>query len=417
MRQVKARYVVGLTATPVGRRDGHHPIITMQCGPIRYRVDAKSQAAARPFRHTVIVRPTSFVAIEAEPSDKRVQFQALYGSLVQDEARNRATCSDVLDVVHAGRSPLILTERQEHFEGLASRLAGHVRHVVTLRGGSGKRQRQAVADRLATIPADEARVLLGTGKYIGEGFDDARLDTLFLTLPVSWRGTVAQYVGRLHRLSDGKRDVRVYDYADLNAPMLSRMFDRRCRGYEALGYEIVLPASAIPGWPTDVPLPSDPVWKRDYAASVRRLVRDGVDVPLGRLFVAAAQPLPPDVEGAGRARSASEAFLYRRLETLAPTRGRFKLNADLAIPFDGRGRMKVDLLCEDSRVAVEVDGALHLGNADAYRRDRHKDRLLQERGYTVLRFLADDLAKDLNLILDAILGAVMPRKADANQAS
>ncbi len=169
----------------------------------------------------------------------------------------------------------------------------------------GKKQRQAAAERLAAIPPKEGRVILATGKYIGEGFDDPRLDTLFLTLPVSWRGTIAQYVGRLHRLYDGKREVRVYDYADLNVPMLARMFDRRCRGYEAVGYTIVLPASAIPGWPADVPLPADPLWKRDYAASVRRLVRDGVDVPLANLFVTAARPVPPEAEGANRARSAS----------------------------------------------------------------------------------------------------------------
>src|SRR6266481_4136319 len=155
----------------------------------------------------------------------------------------------------------------------------------------------------------EGRVLLATGKYIGEGFDEPRLDTLFLTLPISWRGTIAQYVGRLHRLYEGKREVQVYDYADLDVPMLSRMFDRRCEGYEAAGYTIMLPGSAVPGWPAEVPLPIDPQWKRDYAASVRRLVRDGVDVPLANLFVHAAQP-SHECEGVVRARSASEAFLY-----------------------------------------------------------------------------------------------------------
>ena len=269
-----------------------------------------------------------------------------------------------------------------------------------------------LAQQLATIPATEGRVLIGTGKYVGEGFDDARLDTLFVTLPVSWRGTIAQYVGRLHRLHDGKRDVRVYDYADLNVPMLSRMFDRRCRGYEALGYEIILPASAIPGWPADVPLPSDPLWKRDYATSVRRLVRDGVDVPLASLFVVAAQPIPADAEGDSRARSSSEAFLHRRLETLDASRKLFRLNTELAIPFDGRGQMEVDLLCTDARLAVEIDGAFHLGDAEAYRRDRRKDRLLQEHGYTVLRFLAEDLAMDLDTVLDAILRALTNRAID-----
>jgi very-short-patch-repair endonuclease len=253
-------------------------------------------------------------------------------------------------------------------------------------------------------------VILATGKYIGEGFDDARLDTLFLTLPVSWRGTIAQYVGRLHRLYDGKREVRVYDYADVDVPMLARMFNRRCRGYEAVGYSILLPASAIPGWPVDVSLPADPLWKRDFGASVRRLVRDGVDTPLARLFVTVARPIPPDAEGATRARSASEAFLYRRLETLPDTRGRFRLNADLPIPFDGWGRMEVDLLCADSRVVVELDGAQHLADPAAYRRDRRKDQLLQENGYFVLRFLAEDVAKELDTVLDNILRSLAVRR-------
>src|SRR5207237_10854063 len=144
--------------------------------------------------------------------------------------------------------------------------------------------------------------------------------------------------------------------------------------------------SAIPGWPADVVLPADPLWKRDYAASVRRLVRDGVDVPLAHLFVTAARPIPPEAEGANRARSASEAFLYRRLETLAETRGRFEVNADLPIAFDGWGRMEIDLLCADSRVVVEIDGAQHLADQSAYRRDRRKDQLLEESGDRLTRY-------------------------------
>ena len=162
-----------------------------------------------------------------------------------------------------------------------------------LRGGATPKEAKSIVEHLAAIgPADE-RVLLATGKYIGEGFDDARLDTLFLTMPVSWRGTIAQYAGRLHRLYDGKREVQIYDYADLNVPMLARMFDRRCRGYEAVGYAILLPASAVPGWPAEVPLPVEPQWKNDYAASVRRLVRDGIDQPLANLFVCAAREVAP----------------------------------------------------------------------------------------------------------------------------
>ena len=401
-RRAKARFVMGLSAT-VARKDGHHPIIFMQCGPVRHRVNARAQAAARPFEHFVLVQPTIFQPSRSPDSDKRVEFQALYQELVDDEVRSRRICDDVVESVSNGRSPLVLTERNDHLDRLERGLVGSVDHLVVLRAGMGKKQRQAVVDRLAVIPRQHGRVILATGKYVGEGFDDPRLDTLFLTLPVSWRGTIAQYAGRLHRLFDGKREVRVYDYADLDVPMLARMFDRRCRGYEAVGYTILLPASAIPGWPTDVVLPSDPVWKRDYSGSVRRLVRDGVDTPLASLFVHAVRTVPSDADGADRARSATEAFLYRRLETLAETQGRFDVNVALPIAFDGMGRLEVDLLCAEARVAVELDGAQHLADPVAYRRDRRKDQLLQENGYLVLRFLAEDVGKELDLVLDAIL--------------
>ena len=406
-RRAKARFVTGLSAT-VARKDGHHPIIFMQCGPVRHRVDAKTQATARPFAHTVIVRPTAFQAANVE-KDQRVQFQSLYRELIGDETRNQRICDDVIQAVRDGRSPLVLTERSDHLDRLANGLSGSIRHLLVLRGGTGRKQRQAIASQLGTIPPDEGRVLLATGKYIGEGFDDARLDTLMLTLPVSWRGTIAQYVGRLHRLYDSKREVRVYDYADLNVPMLARMFDRRCRGYEAVGYTIVLPASAVPGWPAVVSLPADPRWKHDYAASVRRLIRDGVDAPLANLFVHAARNVLPEAEGLDRARSATEAFLFQRLETLNDTRGRFRLNANLPIAFDGLGQMEADLLCADSRIVVELDGAQHLSDATAYRRDRRKDLLLQENGYLVLRVLAEDVGKELDSVLDAILRALANR--------
>jgi len=401
-RQAKARFVVGLSAT-VARKDGHHPIIFMQCGPVRHQVSARAQAASRPFEHFVLVQPTGFKPTRNPDQDKRVEFQTLYQELVEDTTRTRRICEDAVDAVRNGRSPLILTERNVHLDRFEHELASRVDHVVVLRAGIGKKQRRAINERLAAIPRHEGRIILATGKYVGEGFDDPRLDTLFLTLPVSWRGTVAQYAGRLHRLYDGKREVRIYDYADLNVAMLARMFDRRCRGYEAIGYTILLPASAVPGWPADVVLPSDPVWKRDYSGSVRRLIRDGVDTPLASLFVHAARAMPEDAEGAARARSASEAFLYRRLDTLKETNGRFRLNAALPIPFNGFGTLEVDLLCADARVAIELDGGQHLADPVAYRRDRRKDQLLQENGYFVLRFLAEDVGKDLDAVLDAIL--------------
>jgi superfamily II DNA or RNA helicase/very-short-patch-repair endonuclease len=403
--QAKARFVAGLSAT-VTRKDGYHPIVFMQCGPVRHRVDARTQAAVRPFEHRVLVRPTDFQPLKAPESDRRLEFQALYRALIDDDARTRRICEDVVSCVQAGRSPLVLTERNEHLDRLAQSLEPRVRHVVVLRAGMGRKQREAESMRLVAIPRDEERVVIATGQLVGEGFDDARLDTLFLTLPVSWRGTIAQYAGRLHRLSDGKREVQIYDYADLGVPMLARMFDRRCRGYEAIGYTVVLPASAVPGWPADVVLAADPVWKRDYSGSVRRLVRDGVDAPLASLFLHATRTVHADAEGVDRARSATEAFLFRRLESLAETKGRFRLNERLPIAFDASSALEVDLLSAEARVAIELDGAQHLADADAYRRDRRKDRLLQENGYFVLRFLAEDVGKDLDRVLDAILRAL-----------
>ena len=185
-------------------------------------------------------------------------------------------------------------------------------------------------------------------------------------------------------------------------------FSSQRPGHEAVGYMIVLPASAIPGWPAEVPLPADPLWKHDYSASVRRLVREGVNAPLASLFLEVTRSLPPEADG--QSRSATEAFLWRRLQTLDATKGRFRLNGALPVAFDGWSRMEVDLLCDELRVAVELDGPQHLADATAYRRDRRKDQLLQENGHLVLRFLAEDVARDLDGVLDAILRALTRRR-------
>jgi very-short-patch-repair endonuclease len=404
-RRAKAKFITGLSAT-VSRKDGHQPIIFMQCGPVRHRVDARQQAAARPFEHHVYVRPTNFRMETAADPDLRAEFHALYGALAADTARNQLICNDVVSAAREGRSALVLTERTEHLERLAELLSLQLSNVIALRGGMTRRELHAAMERLSQ---KEVRVLVATGKFIGEGFDDARLDTLFLCLPVSWRGTIAQYAGRLHRLHDGKREVRVYDYADLNVVMLAKMFDRRCQGYEAIGYSLLLPASALPGWPVEVPLPVEVEWKKDYAASIRRLIRDGVNPPLANLFVQAARSPMAAAEGVERARSATEAFLYRRLESLPETGGKFRLNEELAIPFDDRGRMEVDLLCAEAAVAIELDGAQHFGGLEDYRRDRRKDALLQQNGYFVLRFLAEDVGKRLDEVLDAILRVLAHR--------
>lgn len=405
IRRAKAKYVTGLSAT-ITRKDGHHPIIFMQCGPVRHHIDPKTQSNIRPFEHTVHVRSTPFVRVGVGLEDARREFHQTYQQLIADESRNQLICEDVRQAVNEGRWPLVLTERNEHLDILANMLDERVDNLIVLRGGLGTRELNAKMDLLTSITEGQQRVLLATGRFIGEGFDDERLDTLFLTLPVSWRGIIAQYAGRLHRLHDQKREVRVYDYADLNVPMLAKMFDRRCSGYEAIGYCIRLPGSAVAGWPSEITLPVDPKWKDDYAATVRRLVRDGVDSDLANLFGHVSRIVKPDAVGEDRARSATEAFLYRRLETLPETKGKFLLNAEIPIAFDGWGRMEVDLFCTEARLVVELDGAQHLGDEDAYRRDRRKDRLLQENGFFVLRFLCEDIGRNLDKVLDTILRAL-----------
>jgi superfamily II DNA or RNA helicase len=232
LSEVRARYVTGLTATPT-RKDGHDPIVVLQCGPIRHRVDARAQAEAQPFEHVVVPRLTSF-ALSVDAADAGIQ--EIYSRLVDDQARTEMIVTDVLEAVGAGRAPLVLTERTEHLERMQELLVSRVENLIVLRGGMGAGERRAVAASLKSIPDHSPRVLLATGRYIGEGFDDARLDSLFLALPVSWKGTIQQYAGRLHRLHDRKQAVTIFDYVDVNVPMLARMHQKRLRGYAAIGY-------------------------------------------------------------------------------------------------------------------------------------------------------------------------------------
>lgn len=239
IREVRAKYVVGLTATPV-RKNGHHPIIAMQCGPIRYRTDPRLSATAAPFSHAVIVRETKFAL---PPGPGEVSIQELYGLLAADEPRNDLIFDDLVGALAAGRTPLLLTERVSHLEYFAKRLEKFARNIIVLQGKLGIKQRRETMARLRAIPDGEERLIVATGRTIGEGFDDPRLDTLFLALPISWRGTLQQYAGRLNRRYAGKREVRIYDYVDAGLPVCRRMFERRSRGYRALGYRLG-PASA-----------------------------------------------------------------------------------------------------------------------------------------------------------------------------
>lgn len=253
LRSCRARYVLGLTATPI-RKDGHHPIILMQCGPIRFRARTGGRTDQDPFEHVVIFRLTSFRmprpgAVEGE-AEKDPEIHEIYDVLSSDPDRNELIVADVLAAVDAGRSPLVLTERTRHLEALVQRLQSAVPHLVMLRGGMTAARRQEAAERLRSIPDGEKRVIVATGRYIGEGFDDARLDTLFLALPISWRGTLQQYAGRLHRVHEGKRVVEIYDYVDAAVPVLRRMYERRLKGYAAMGYRVREPQKRSPSTPS-----------------------------------------------------------------------------------------------------------------------------------------------------------------------
>lgn len=237
IRQAKAKYITGLSAT-ITRQDGHHPIIFMQCGPVRYRVDDRQQAALRSFTHKVVVRSTNFVLPNRADDTPEPGIQEVYAMLALNSTRNQIIVDDVIEAIHSGRSPVLLTERREHLTYFADTLAGKVKNIIVLSGGMGRKQRILLMNQLNNVPEDEERLIIATGRYLGEGFDDARLDTLFLALPIAWRGTVVQYAGRLNRNYDLKREVIIYDYVDIQVPVLAGMFRKRINAYKAIGYNV-----------------------------------------------------------------------------------------------------------------------------------------------------------------------------------
>ena len=235
LKTTSAKYVYGLTATPT-RKDGHHPIFFMHCGAIRYRDSAKRQAEKRPFDHYVMPRFTS-LRVPLDRDEKDVTIQELYSEVVANDTRNEQIARDVIESHRRGRNCIVLTLRTGHVETLAKRLREEIQDVVVLMGGMGTKTTREAFEHIAETPADRSLVLVATGSFIGEGFDEPRLDTLFLAMPISWRGTLQQYAGRLHRLSDGKRDVRIYDYVDIHIGMLERMYQKRLTGYGSMGYK------------------------------------------------------------------------------------------------------------------------------------------------------------------------------------
>ena len=234
LKHVTAHYVYGLTATPI-RKDGLQPIIFMQCGPIRFFADAKAQIQKQSFQRYLVPRFTSYRPV----TDDKQSFTALSQSLAESEIRNNLIIEDVLNVVAAGRTPIILTARTSHVELLAEMLKQHVANIIQLTGEGTAKNKRETLQKLQDIPKDAPLVIVATGKYVGEGFDYPRLDTLFLALPISWKGLVAQYAGRLHRENEGKKDVRIYDYIDIHEPVCENMYRKRLRGYSAIGYRVL----------------------------------------------------------------------------------------------------------------------------------------------------------------------------------
>lgn len=225
-----ARYVYGLTAT-LHREDGLDPITFMQCGPVRYKSDAKAQMARQSFGRVLIPRFTAFRTTEEK------SIATLYNAdLAADKARNELIVKDIVTALKEDRTPLVLTKLREHIITLSEMLRPYCANVICLTGTAPTKEKRETMERLKSIADDEPLVVIATGKYVGEGFDFPRLDTLFMVLPVSYQNIVQQYTGRLHREFEGKREVQVYDYIDIHVPCLARMYSRRLKSYAPIGY-------------------------------------------------------------------------------------------------------------------------------------------------------------------------------------
>ncbi len=243
LKRAKAKYVLGLTATPI-RRDGQQPIIFMQCGPTRHTAPMPSET---PVDLAVIPHPISS-NIDLPPD---AGIQEVFQHLTQDQARTDAIAFAVKSAFDRGRKVLVLTQRTAHLDAILAALQHTGSDPIVLHGRMSRKQRDARIAELDTLPPDDPRILLATGKLIGEGFDHPPLDTPVLAMPISWKGLLQQYAGRLHREHVTKTDVRIIDVVDTGHPALLRMWEKRRQGYRAMGYRIagasglrVLPAAA-----------------------------------------------------------------------------------------------------------------------------------------------------------------------------
>lgn len=231
LKEAKSKYILGLTATPI-RRDGHQPILFLRCGPVRYRA-TNSEGAPVHLEVLPLSRHVSGI-----PEDGGIQ--EVFRALITDEERNRLIVDDIKNAYDQGRKVLVLTERTEHLELLKADLGDDIDNLFLLHGRIPRKNRLATLARLQRLPDSEPRIILATGRLIGEGFDHPPLDTLVLAMPISWKGTLQQYAGRLHREHTAKGDVCIYDYVEQNQPQLARMWEKRQRGYRAMGYRVTM---------------------------------------------------------------------------------------------------------------------------------------------------------------------------------
>jgi len=271
LKTANAKYIYGLTATPT-RKDGHDPILFMHCGPIRYRDNPKKQAESRPFDHYIVPRFTS-LRVPPDKDEQEVTIQQLYTEIMESEFRNQQIIDDVLNNYQQGRNCIVLSLRTAHVESLANRLKEKVPDVFALMGGMGKKATREIFQSIADIPADRNIILVATGHFIGEGFDEPRLDTLFLAMPISWKGTLQQYAGRLHRLYKTKKEVQIYDYVDIQVRMLEKMYQKRLNGYASMGYKAK--GEEMNDSPLDIIFDKDsflPVFNQDINAAKREIL-------------------------------------------------------------------------------------------------------------------------------------------------
>ncbi|HQS86427.1 MULTISPECIES: DEAD/DEAH box helicase [unclassified Polaromonas] len=229
LKQASARYVLGLSATPV-RSNGHHPIIFMQSGPVRH---IAKRPAHVPDQLMVRIRHLPTPSIPPHAS-----IQEVIRRLAEDDDRNARIVADATNALKNGRKVLLLTKRTEHLDLLHKQLANVEYPCFMLHGRMKAKERQAIIKALAELPEDAPHILLASAQLVGEGFDHAPLDTLILTLPISWTGTLQQYAGRLHRDHANKSDILIYDYVEQDHPQLYRMWEKRQRGYRAMGYQV-----------------------------------------------------------------------------------------------------------------------------------------------------------------------------------